>query len=397
MSYQKPIRYVSVLLVDPLVDKESSRMPPVAEVYEALAPSNIALLKYWGKSQDHPDVWPAHSSLSMTLQACHTCTSVRRITNDFKASALESEGIEKVGSDMVKIASEILYLPGARKRLKDHLAMIRAELGMGCYESPLYIESANTFPAHCGLASSASGYMALTAGVLGCLLEAGSLLALAECGYDMSRVAGLARRGSGSACRSAYGGYVVWDRGESPDKQDIIALHSHDVLPLANSIVVFSHTSKKVSSRQGHKSAFSSPLFARRMADSTYRMRLMDKAIKCGDFSQLGYLAEIDAIEMHAVMMTSKPPLYYFSQNTEKFMAWLAQQRQRGVFEAYMTLDAGPNIHVLSRLKDRECVSREIKKVTEKFNIEVIISDQTGIEGLSLSSHRVDDSTVITC
>lgn len=328
----------------------------------ATAPSNIALIKYWGK-RDGVAQWPANDSLSMTLSAARTETT----------AALLDAPHDELWIDGARIATD------PRDKAHAHLARLRREVGLGA--APLRIESRNTFPSDCGVASSASGLAALTLAALGAWTDAGSLADLASRGFDTARLAALARLGSGSACRSLMGGYVLWQAGERPEAQSVRQLLAPAAFPLADVIVLLSRDKKLSPSTMAHKAAWTSPLFAPRLAGVPERLARVEAALRASDLSRLGEDIEAEALEMHAVMMTSAPQATYILPRTSEFIVWLRQARRRGDFEAYVTLDAGPNPHVLTRPEDAETVAARIR---DAFGAQDLIVDLTG-EGPTLT------------
>lgn len=337
----------------------------------AIAPSNIALVKYWGK-RDAARQWPANDSLSMTLTAARTET---------RATIVDS------GEDELVYGGKLLT-PESKEaaRVMRHLDLLRRETGASAH---LRIETQNTFPSAAGIASSASGFAALTLAGTAALLEAPDLAQLADRGFTRSRLASLARLGSGSACRSLFGGYVLWEAGTAPERQDVRPILAPEAFPLADLIVVLQAEEKRVSSSEAHRHAWTSPLFGPRLAGLPERLKRIEAALAAGDFERLGIEIEHEALEMHAVIMTAEPPVRYLETATVELCAWLREERARGSFEAYFTIDAGPNVHVLCRPRDAAAVSA---KIQARFGAGVrsILQDQIG-EGVSLASHPVED------
>lgn len=321
----------------------------------AVVPSNIALIKYWGKREGGRQ-WAANDSLSMTLTEAATKTSARLL--DGPHDELWIDGQRVVGD--------------AQSKALLHLVLLRQELG---FATPLVIDSHNSFPSDCGVASSASGLGALTLAAIAAWTGARSLPDLQARGFDLSRLAHLARLGSGSACRSFFGGYVLWHSGGSEAFQRVDTVIARDEMPLADTIVLLSRDKKGVPSTVAHKSAWSSPLFRPRLAGLPDRLKTMTEALHAQDFTRLGEAIETEALEMHAVMMTSTPAATYLLPRTSDFIVWLREARRQGDFEAYFTLDAGPNPHVFSRVKDQALVADRIRT---RFGAEDLILDCTG-------------------
>jgi diphosphomevalonate decarboxylase len=321
-------------------------------VFRAEVPSNIALIKYWGK-RDESRQWPANDSLSMTLSVARTVTRAQKHDAPDHHVAFGGAKAER------------------------HVAYLARELG---FSEKLRIDSHNTFPTACGIASSASGLGALTLAAIAAWTDSGDLLALERAGFSRGRLALLAAMGSGSAARSFEGGYVQWRAGGSPAEQQAQKLvEEKGAFELADLIVVLSEEKKAISSTEAHRSAWSSPLFEARLAGLPERLSAVREALLAHDLERLGPLIETEALEMHAVMLTSTPAAHYLKPDTSQFIAWLRAERRRGT-SAYFTLDAGPNPHVLCLPGD---TARLAERIAAEFPGARVIADRTG-EGPSL-------------
>lgn len=303
------------------------------------APSNIALLKYWGKS-DATLQWPANDSLSLSLNL-HTTTTVRQAApNTFVVTDHRGQGgacYAKPQSFLRSLAAQLSFTGG------------------------LSIQTTNQFPMACGIASSASGLAALTIAALACWTASHSFAELADHGFDRERISALARLGSGSACRSLFPGFVHWQRGRSASDQRVYRLSPPDDWSLRDCIVFLQRTPKRVSSTAGHELAWSSPLFKKRLELIPQRLAAMLAAIDAGDFDVLGPLIEEDSLEMHAVVASSQPPLRYMIDATEHFLSAFRSLRRREHLSAYFTIDAGPNVHIIYLAKERERLLRALQ------------------------------------
>ncbi len=299
-----------------------------ATVYLAEAPSNIAFLKYWGKA-DAAAQWPANDSLSMTLRNARTETSVQRSAQSefyFNGHKLSSQD------------------PFAQKAMR-HLAFLFDMLE----ETPIHlrIETKNTFPDSCGIASSASGMAALTLATVACLLEAPSWDSLTEQGISRAQLASWARKGSGSACRSFWGGFVAWEAAAGPASQRAYPLFPAEHWRLCDILLLISIAPKIISSSQGHLTAWDSPLFLPRLSGLPTRKRAMLEALATQDLSQLGPLLEQEALEMHSIMLSVEPPICYLTADTSAWIVQVRRWRQEEGLEVYFTIDAGPNLHLI--------------------------------------------------
>lgn len=303
--------------------------------YKAIVPSNIAFLKYWGKS-DEKAQWPANDSLSMTLSDLNTTTSCQ-------LAAVDSIAIN--GEDIAEHSSHKAWR---------HLQYLREHFERS---EPLKIRSHNSFPTGCGIASSASGLGAFTTAVLACWFKAESLSELEQHDISLEQLAHLARLGSGSACRSFYGGYVEWLRNDSPEEQSVKQSFKKDHWSLSDAIALFSKTEKTVGSTEAHRAAPHSLLFKPRLAILPERKRRMLAAINNRDLSVLGPLLEEEALEMHAVIMTAQPATHYLTEKSCEFLAWLRKARRDQGCPVYFTIDAGPNIHLIYETKNHDKVA----------------------------------------
>ncbi len=225
-----------------------------------------------------------------------------------------------------------------RKKIFEHLKRIEAYFGEEFPEGagPLRIESKNNFPASAGIASSASSFCAMTIG-----------FCAAICGKDYTRnlmthqpgvVSMLARRGSGSAARSVCGGYMYWN-----------STHAESIKSdwqLLDTIVILSTAAKDISSSEGHRRALTSPHFGERQTKLPQRTALMLRALESKDFHTLGCTLEEEALEMHVIAETSVPPIHYLSLEARRLIAAIQALAQR---DFYFTIDAGPNLHLISQ------------------------------------------------
>ena len=307
------------------------------KTYYVEAPANIALLKYWGK-RNVSKQWPANNSLSMTLSGWKTCCEISLIDGGNEHQFYFDDKILKPSEPFAKKAYA-------------QMSLVLSRLNV---DKKFKIKSKNTFPTGCGVASSASSMAALTIGILLAALELDHMEDLSQAGWNSEKISDLARLGSGSACRSLLGGFVLWEAGDHEDKQKIRQLFDETWWPLEDTLVIFSDRPKAVSSSQAHKDAWSSPFFAPRLAGCPERQSLMVKGIAQKDFSLLGPLLESEALEMHAVMMTASPATCYLSKESMNFLAAFRRFRQESGAQLWFTIHAGPNIHILGEPKDQE-------------------------------------------
>ena len=325
--------------------------------WTAVAPSNIAFVKYWGK-RDPASQWPANDSISMTLSQCRTTTTARPTSENFDVFVFGGKVIDSKSNSGHKIFR--------------HLEMLRKDLNR---ESKLHICSENSFPSDCGIASSASGFAALTLSAAAALTGHGNWQDLSVVGITPERLAHWARRGSGSAGRSMFGGIVRWSAGASASEQTITQITSPSHWELSDVIVVLSDQEKPTSSSEAHLAAWGSPLFSTRIAGIPERIERVTRAILHHDIQMLGDQIECEALEMHAIAMTGQPPVNYLLQETINFTSWVRKERQRGSLPAWFTIDAGANVHMICETRDVDAVQRHIRKA---FPTARLIIDQIG-------------------
>lgn len=283
----------------------------------ALAHPNIAFIKYWGNRDDALRL-PASGSISMNLDGLQTRTSVT-FDPALAADTLTIDGLPAAGP--------------ALERVSGFLDLVRQMAGIGLRAA---VVSENNFPMGTGIASSASAFAALA-------LAASRAASLALSEGELSR---LARRGSGSACRSIPGGFVEWLPGADDAESYAVSIAPPEHWNLSDCIAIVSTEHKATGSARGNTLAATSPLQAARLADAPRRLDLCRAAILGRDFAALAAIAELDSDMMHAVMMTSTPPLFYWQPATLTVMQAVREARAGGLPVCY-TVDAGPNVHVI--------------------------------------------------
>ena len=304
----------------------------------AIAHPNIAFIKYWG-NRDNDLRLPANSSISMSLGALETRTSVS-LHSELNSDVLELDGSPQLGP--------------ALERVSMFLDIFRAASGNHVHAR---VVSENSFPQSAGIASSASGFAAL------------ALASAHAYGLDLTEkeLSILARRGSGSAARSIPAGFVEWHAGLSSGDSfaETIALPNH--WQLWDCIAMVEDQPKKIGSTQGHHLAETSPLQFGRLQDADRRLDLCRQAILQKDFTKLADVIELDSNMMHSVMLTSRPPLLYWSPVSIEIMQQVAAWRAAGLEAAY-TLDAGPNVHVICTADSRQTVVERLAAIQGVMN-----------------------------
>ena len=297
------------------------------------APANIAFIKYWGRT-DHGLFLPANSSVSMTLSGCNTVAEVELLhqTNRDQVYMCTSEG-------------EMYLLSPETEKTRALYVQIERIRQLSGKSAAARVVAKNNFPADAGLASSASSFCAIT----GALLIAYGLEEVFHNKPLFSRYVRLA--GSGSAVRSVYGGFVLWDKGGSCQTSVAKQLADEHYWSLVDVIAMVHQGKKRYSSSFGHEIAESSPLFLQRVVSVQERLSLVLQSIAEKDFTLLGHTIEADSDCMHAVMRTSAPSLDYWTNGTREVIDEVFKMRSRGI-AAYYTMDAGANVHVLCQKKD---------------------------------------------
>lgn len=324
----------------------------------ARAHSNIAFIKYWG-NRDHGIRLPANSSLSMNLAALHSTTRVTW------SQALEADRLMINGEAAV---------PAALHRVSAHLDTLREELGSTLRAD---ISSHNNFPMGAGIASSASAFAALT------------LAATAALGrlFPERELSVLARRGSGSAARSIPAGFVEWRAGGADKESYAESIAGPDYWSLEDVIAMISRDHKHVGSTAGHAAANTSVLQKARVANAAAGLECAKRSILARDFESLAAVVEEDSNLMHAVMMTSKPALFYWLPKSLGIMLAVREWRAQGLQVCY-TLDAGPNVHCICGAQDAAAVAQRLKELDP--HIEVIRSSVGGGARLLNAGGRTD-------
>ena len=298
----------------------------------ATACSNIAFIKYWGKS-DFDDNIPLNDSVSMCLSDAVTTTTV--------------EWSPDLGQDEFYLDGERV-LDGRALRISRYLDRIREQY----YRLPARVASVNSFPAGTGIASSASAFAALSTA---------ALAAFGEGLPDSEEMSRWARRGSGSASRSIDAGFVEWVGGtEDADS------YSRQICPpthwdLRDIVAVVSKKEKAISSSEGHKIASVHPFMASRQEEIAARITALKGALASRDFVTFGEIVEHEAMEVQAIMMSGRPSALYMQPETVRLIHALRAFREGSGLPVYFTLDAGPNLHVLCEGKHAHRVEAWLK------------------------------------
>ena len=296
----------------------------------ASCPSNIALIKYWGKYEGQI---PANPSISFTLSNCKTETKMI-----FKSGEKFSVKTFLAGKEETKFSEKIeKYFRSIEKYLPWIL------------QGSFVIETENTFPHSSGIASSASGFGAIAK----CLMEMDREFSGKDF-FDAKKASFLARLGSGSACRSVYDGLVVWgDVNEVKGSSDLYAVkypneEIHPIFRDFNDYVLLIHEGQKsVSSTVGHGLMNTNPYAERRFQEARENFVPMKEILKSGDLQAFMKLVEHEALTLHAMMMMSDPAFILMQTGTLQVINRVWEFRKETNLPLFFTLDAGANVHLL--------------------------------------------------
>ena len=330
------------------------------------SPSNIAIVKYWGK---HGNQLPRNPSVSFTL------SESKSITHMYYKPAINGQTaikffLDKKENEKFGIRTEQFF-----KKMAADLPWIN--------HLQFEIHSENTFPHSSGIASSASGMSALVM----CLLDIGTILGY----YQKSEVEKLqdasyySRLGSGSACRSVFPVMAVWGQHTYFDgSSDLFAIEIshqiHDVFKsYHNDILIVSRQEKSVSSSAGHSLMDTNPYADTRYQQAYDNLSTLKAVLSSGDVDMFGKIAEQEALILHALMMASDPSYILLEPGSLEVIKRIRQFRYETHLPLYFTIDAGPNIHVLYPDNIKEQVSAFIKEDLSRFCTDgMIIEDRVG-------------------
>lgn len=290
----------------------------------AIAPANIAFIKYWGKVNPLTRV-PSNSSLSMNLSNMQTITTV--------------EFNPKFTKDSIAFLDEDLVTKKEQTRICEALDRVR-EFAKQKYFAR--VATKNSFPKAAGIASSASGFASL------------AVAAFAALGVSLEEkeLSKFCRTLSGTASRSIPGGFVVWQKGTGPDDSYAYQLYPEHYWDICDVVAIVSKKMKKIGSTEGHAIADTSPFYNSRMMGMEKKIHLIKDAMQKKDFFNFGNILEAEAMNMHAICFTSNPPLIYWEPVTLDIMKKVIGWREAKKVESYFTIDAGPSVHVICEGKD---------------------------------------------
>lgn len=326
-------------------------------------PSNIALVKYWGK---HGRQLPNNPSVSFTLDYCRTETSVSLVQRTREEAFVELffEGKpNKLFSD----------------RIENHLNNLKTELPW-VNDYRFVITTQNSFPHSSGIASSASAF-----GALGlCLAELNSQIVGKAVDFEWNFASRLARLGSGSAARSLFDGFAVWGHNSFVDGfSNDFAQQLPQVHPIFNklhdSIAIVHAGVKEVSSSAGHSLMDNHPFAAARYEQAQKHVAALITCLKDGNWSTFSQIVEKEALTLHALMMTSGQPFVLLKPASLAIIEQIQRFRSQTNMPITYTIDAGPNIHILYPYEHSEAIQGFIESDLKK-NVDIahVIHDKAG-------------------
>lgn len=341
------------------------------------SPSNLAIVKYWGK---HGLQEPLNPSISFSLAAAVTRTRVSTRPSDQPGFSFRLNGAEKAGFNE-KIATFL-------ERVHSHLPFLQHHF--------LQIDSCNTFPHSSGIASSASSMSALAL----CLTQLHLLHSdKEETAMDSVLASTLARMGSGSAARSVYGGWTLW--GRYPGKKEssdmyALPLEEAEIDPdfrsLHNSILLIDPGQKAVSSTAGHALMNHHPYREARVEQAQKNTERLLAILKAGEWDDFFELAENEALSLHGLMMSSTPSYTLLHPNSLEAIHRIRRARREHGLPIGFSMDAGPNIHLLYPAHENKKIRTWMQEELQPLCADkAILHDQVGTGPRALTSNQALD------
>ena len=320
------------------------------------APSNIALIKYWGKRANQ---LPENGSLSITLEKSTTTTFL-----SFRKKASENSGIS------LRYYFHDERLPQFEKKTELLLNNLLPEMPF-LVDYELEFHSENNFPHSTGIASSASSMSALAL----CLVSMEELVNGKKMSREIffRRSSHIARLGSGSASRSVYGGLVLWGNTpclkESSDEYATPYLLPEDsrLNKLMDIILIVSSMQKSVSSSKGHALMNEHPYRDGRKSQANTNLEKITEAIRTNDYQTIASIAENEALSLHALLMTSGSDGLLLKPGTLHIIEEIKRYRDSTGLDIFYTIDAGPNVHLIYYEDQREQVLSFVQKSLSQY------------------------------
>jgi diphosphomevalonate decarboxylase len=327
-------------------------------------PSNIALVKYWGK---RPGQIPKNPSLSMTLKNALTTT---RIKYSYDPALIPKDLIFKF---------ERRVHPAFQKRIENYMEAILPYMPFLAHTS-MEIDSDNSFPHSSGIASSASAMGALAM----CLVSMEEDISRTPNENPLKKASFLARLGSGSASRSLYPQFVLWGATvEWPGSGDEFAIPIRDIDPsfmeMRDTILIVESNQKQVSSSTGHKLMETNPYAETRFKQANHNLGKLKKILSSGDWKDFIELVEEEALSLHAMMMTGKPGYLLMRPGTLEIIRKVQEFRRDKTKHVAFTLDAGANVHLLYEKAQEKSIKAFIdSELLSHCENKLVIHDEMG-------------------
>ena len=328
--------------------------------------SNIALVKYWGKS--NPQI-PKNASISFTLNSCHTITTVdftRKSYSELDSESQQNENLKQVQVDNT-VSFEIFFEGKKKDDFKPKIADFFKRIERYCpyiLDYKMTIRSENSFPHSSGIASSASGMSAIAMCIMSLEKELNPNLSEE---FINKKASFLARLGSGSASRSIEGPLVVWgNHPEIEGSSDLFGVKfPYKIHPIfenyQDAILLVDKGEKQVSSTVGHNLMHHHPYAENRFKQANENLTKLSKILQNGNLKEFINLVESEALTLHAMMLTSNPYFILMKPNTLEIIHKIWEYREENNSNICFTLDAGANIHVLYPFEEKEKVNQFIE------------------------------------
>jgi diphosphomevalonate decarboxylase len=318
------------------------------------SPSNIAFIKYWGKTGNQI---PANPSLSLTLEKCYTNTAIT---------------VQPLSTTKETVSFDFLFHGEENKLFSDRIekylnSLISILPVLSQYH--FNIESENSFPHSAGIASSASAMSALAL----CLVTIEERLGETPKNDLYQHASEIARLGSGSASRSVYGEFATWGKiesvsGSSDNYASPLEFTPHsEYRCLRDTILIVDNETKKVSSSEGHSLMNSHPYAKARFADARQNLEKLLIVMQHGNFNDFAQILESEALSLHAMMMTANPWYTLLAPNSISIIQRIRDFRDETGTKITFTLDAGPNVHVIYPAEEDEKAKIFIQTELLKF------------------------------
>jgi diphosphomevalonate decarboxylase len=335
--------------------------------YTWQTPSNIALVKYWGKSD--PQI-PKNASISFTLNNCHTTTTIHFSKKEKNTS----------------VDFNVFFEGKKNEAFKPKIATFFKRIAMYCpyiFEFEMEIHSENSFPHSSGIASSASGLSAIAMCLMSLEKELHTNLSTE---FINKKASFLARLGSGSASRSIEGPLVVW--GKHPEiegSSDLFGvLFTKNIHPIfhdyQDTILLVDKGEKQVSSTIGHNLMHEHPFATNRFTQANENLETLSTILQTGAIKNFISLVESEALTLHAMMMTSNPYFILMKPKTLEIINKIWEYREAKNSNVCFTLDAGANVHLLYPKAEQEAIRNFIEKELAQFCQErQYIHDEVGL------------------